>query len=100
MAIGRDGQRQSRLAVCREASEIYLLTSTEADEIIAAVVTTINDEWDEAADAGRLTIQEAVPLETSDPQSLHRYLARQDLRLSTRDVAHHFLSGGRAMVGV
>ena len=58
MAIGRDGQRESRLAVCREASETYLLTPAEADEIIDAQVTIINDEWDEAADAARLTTQD------------------------------------------
>lgn len=58
MAIGRDGRRESRLAVCRESSETYLLTSAEADDIIAVVVTTINDEWDEAADVARLTFQD------------------------------------------
>jgi serine/threonine-protein kinase HipA len=58
MAIGRDGQRESRLAVCREASETYLLTPAEADEIIDAQLTIINDEWDEAADAARLTTQD------------------------------------------
>lgn len=57
MANGRDGQRESRLAVCREAGETYLMTSAEADEIIAAQVTIINDEWDEAADAAQLTTQ-------------------------------------------
>lgn len=55
MAIDRDGRRESRLAVCREASETYLLTSAEADEIIGAQVATINDQWDEAADVARLT---------------------------------------------
>lgn len=58
MAIGRDGQRESRLAVCRDASETYLLTSKQADEIIDAQVSTISDEWDDAADVAHLSTQD------------------------------------------
>lgn len=58
MAIGREGQRQSRLAVCRDACETYLLTPQDADEIIDAQVEGIRAQWDEAADEARLTAQE------------------------------------------
>lgn len=44
--------------MCREASETYLLTTAQADDIIDAQVTTIDGEWDEAADVARLTIQD------------------------------------------
>jgi serine/threonine-protein kinase HipA len=62
LAIGRDGQRESRLQVCREAAGAYALTTAEADEIIDRQVTTITDEWDDAADAARLTREERSQL--------------------------------------
>ena len=55
MAIGRDGKRSSQLATCIAASETYLLTSAEAQTIIDAQINIIGDQWDEAADAARLT---------------------------------------------
>lgn len=58
MAIGRGGERESRLAVCRDASEVYLLTQQQADEIIAAQVDVIESQWDDAADECRLTTQD------------------------------------------
>lgn len=58
MAIGRDGQRASRLEVCRDASETYLLTRDEADEIINAQIEVITSQWDEAADECRLSFQD------------------------------------------
>lgn len=58
MAIGREGQRESRLSVCRDASETYLLTRSEAGDIIDRVVATIGDEWEAAADTAGLTAQE------------------------------------------
>lgn len=42
MAIGRNGEQESRLAVCRDACETYLLSQAEANQII--------DEWISAFD--------------------------------------------------
>jgi serine/threonine-protein kinase HipA len=58
MAIGRDGQRASRLAVCRSAAEVYLLSRAEAEEIIDRCVTVITEQWDAAAETAGLTAQQ------------------------------------------
>lgn len=58
MAIGRDGQRDSRLEVCRDACETYLLDRQEADQIIQGQVETIRAQWDDAAEEACLTAQE------------------------------------------
>lgn len=55
MAIGREGQRRSRLKVCLESAEIYHLTRAEAIGIIDRQVTIIREQWDDAADVVRLT---------------------------------------------
>ncbi|MBW3648181.1 MAG: HipA domain-containing protein, partial [Actinobacteria bacterium] len=55
MAIGRQGQRAGRLAVCRESADVYLLSRTDADAIIDQQVGTIREQWEEAADVARLT---------------------------------------------
>ncbi len=62
MAIGRDGSRTSRLHVCLNAASEYLLDSAEARAIIATQVSVINDQWDEAAEAARLTELERAQL--------------------------------------
>ena len=58
MGIGRDGARESRLAVCRAACEVYLLDRHEADDIIGAQVEVITSQWDDAAEESRLTAQD------------------------------------------
>jgi serine/threonine-protein kinase HipA len=55
MAIGREGQRTSQLATCLASSEIYLMNSADAQEIIDEQIEIIRTQWDEAADAARLT---------------------------------------------
>jgi serine/threonine-protein kinase HipA len=55
MAIGRNGERASRLRTCVAASEVYLLSRTDAQAIADAQVDIIKAQWDEAADAARLT---------------------------------------------
>ncbi|GIG41113.1 phosphatidylinositol kinase [Cellulomonas phragmiteti] len=55
MAIGRAGQRAARFATCVEAAEVYLLDRHEARDVVDRVVTTIRDQWDDAADRARLT---------------------------------------------
>ncbi len=55
LAIGRDGYQMSQLAGCIPYAETYLLSTTEAKEIIDSQLEVINTEYDEAADAARLT---------------------------------------------
>lgn len=55
MAIGRAGQRMSRLAVCVEAAEVYHLTRPEAVDLVDHQVTVITEQWRDAADAAHLT---------------------------------------------
>jgi serine/threonine-protein kinase HipA len=58
MAIGRAGQRASRLAVCLDAADIYLLSRAEAAAVIDRQVPVIHEQWDDDADAARLTPQQ------------------------------------------
>ena len=55
MEIARDGRRMSRLALCVEASEVFLLSREEARTIISEQVDVIESQWLDAADAARLT---------------------------------------------
>ena len=56
MAIRRDGYRYSQLAGCVAAApDTYLLSKAEAKDIIDHQVDAIRSEWDEAAEAARLT---------------------------------------------
>ncbi len=57
MAYGRgdDGARVSNFATLVGESEIYGLTRGQARGIIDNLVSSINDNWDDAADAARLT---------------------------------------------
>jgi serine/threonine-protein kinase HipA len=45
MAIGRDGYRLSRIAACVARSSTYLLTESEAVEIVDNQIETIEREW-------------------------------------------------------
>lgn len=62
MAIGRDGSRASRLRACLDAAREYRLDPAEARAVIETQVSVINDQWDEAADAARLTELERAQL--------------------------------------
>jgi serine/threonine-protein kinase HipA len=76
MAIRRDGYRYSQLAGCIDAAPAtYLLSKAEARSIINQQVSTIESEWDEAAEVARLTIAEREQL--WGRQILNPY-ARQD----------------------
>lgn len=55
MAIGRDGQRLSRLDVCIDAAEVYLLDSESARDIVDRLVTVVNEQWNDACDEVGLT---------------------------------------------
>jgi serine/threonine-protein kinase HipA len=58
MAIDRSGRRDSQLQICLEAAAEYHLDRTEAAEIIGHQLTVITEQWDEAADAAKLTALE------------------------------------------
>ncbi len=59
MAIRRDGYRYSQLSGCiPAATDTYLLSQSEAKNIIAHQVDTIRSQWHDAADAARLTVAE------------------------------------------
>ena len=55
MAIGRNGERSSRLATCLAAGEVYLLDTSQAQSIIDTQISVIETQWRDAADAARLT---------------------------------------------
>lgn len=54
MAIGRDGSRASQFSVCVAAAADYGLSRPEAKQIVARIVSEIEDYWSEAADAAGL----------------------------------------------
>lgn len=56
-AIGltHDGRRASRFWVARAAASAFLLSHSDADEVIDRVVETITQDWDEVCDQARLT---------------------------------------------
>ena len=55
MAIDRSGFRMSQLAGCIDAAETYLLTQKEARVMVDHQLDVIHREWDDAADAAKLT---------------------------------------------
>jgi serine/threonine-protein kinase HipA len=55
MAIGRDGSRASQFSVCVAAAADYGLSRPGAREIVGRVVSTIEAQWPDAADAAGLS---------------------------------------------
>jgi serine/threonine-protein kinase HipA len=55
MAITRDGRRESRVEVCIEAAEVFLLTEREARDEVERQLTLIHEQWLGAADAAGLS---------------------------------------------
>ena len=55
MAIGRRGQRTARFVTCVDAAGEYLLDPATARDVVDRVVTTITEQWDDAADQAQLT---------------------------------------------
>ncbi len=55
MAIGRDGFRFSQLAGCVKAAAVYLLSESEARQIIDRQVEVIEAEWSVVADEATMT---------------------------------------------
>ncbi|PJI93445.1 type II toxin-antitoxin system HipA family toxin [Luteimicrobium subarcticum] len=62
MAIGRGGERDSRFSVCVNAAAEYLLTRGQAKEIVDRVVSTIHEQWDDAAEEALLTDADRLAL--------------------------------------
>lgn len=58
MAIGRDGYRDSQLIGCVERASTYLLSESEARELIDHQIDVIEGQWDEVCDlAGLSTVE-------------------------------------------
>lgn len=55
MAIARDGYRMSQLVACVERAPTYLLSESEAREIVDRQIETIESEWSEVCDLAGLT---------------------------------------------
>lgn len=58
MAIGRDGARMSRIAVCIANAEEYQLTNERAQAIVEHHLHVITSEWADVCDRARLTAAE------------------------------------------
>jgi serine/threonine-protein kinase HipA len=54
MAIGRDGWRMSQVAGCVERASTYLLSGSEARDIVDGLIETIESQWDEVCDLAGL----------------------------------------------
>jgi serine/threonine-protein kinase HipA len=84
MAIGLNGERSSQLATCLAACHIYLLDTTQAKSIIDTQTDVIQTQWDEAADAARLTELERRQLlhrEILNEYALRNLVAATDIQL-------------------
>ncbi|GAA2231585.1 HipA domain-containing protein [Herbiconiux moechotypicola] len=55
MAYGRGGAKVSNFAALAQESETYGLSRAQGWEIIGQLVSSIDDNWDDAADIGRLS---------------------------------------------
>lgn len=62
MDITADGRRDSRFSLCVEAAASYGLTAPQAREIIETQVTTIQEQWADAADEAQLTAEDRTYL--------------------------------------
>jgi len=54
MAIGRDGWRMSQLEGCVERAPAYLLSESEAREVVDGQIETIRSQWEEVCDLAEL----------------------------------------------
>jgi serine/threonine-protein kinase HipA len=62
MAIGRDGSREARFAVCRAAAGVYLLSGAQAADIVEHVVSVVREQWADVADVAGLNELERTRL--------------------------------------
>ncbi|TFD79203.1 type II toxin-antitoxin system HipA family toxin [Cryobacterium fucosi] len=62
LAIGRTGDRRSRLQVCENSADVYHLTGVEARDIIDHLVSVVEDGWEHAADLVELDVADRLRL--------------------------------------
>jgi serine/threonine-protein kinase HipA len=62
LAIGRTGDRRSRLQVCENSANVYHLTGAEARDIIGYLVSVVEDGWEDAADLVKLDVADRLRL--------------------------------------
>ena len=62
MDIGRDGSRGSQFSTCVAAAADYGLSRPEAREIVDHIVSTVQDQWVDAADAAGLSAADRTVL--------------------------------------
>ena len=62
MDIGRDGSRGSQFSTCVAAAADYGLSRPEAREIVDHIVSTVQDQWPDAADAAGLSAADRTVL--------------------------------------
>lgn len=55
LEIGRDGWRFSQVAGCVERADVYLLSTSDAREIVDGQIAVINLNWDDVCDMAKLT---------------------------------------------
>jgi serine/threonine-protein kinase HipA len=55
MAIGQDGYRMSQVAGCVDRASTYLLSQTDAREIVDRQIEVIESDWADVCDQAALT---------------------------------------------
>jgi serine/threonine-protein kinase HipA len=76
MAFGPSGSRMSQVAGCIDAASTYLISETEAREIVDHQIDVIEAEWNEVCDSARLTALERDYFwrrQFLNPYALERY---------------------------
>ena len=58
MAFDAHGNRDARFSLLLDAAPLYLLQKREASDIVAGIVATIHDHWNDICDAAELTAHE------------------------------------------
>lgn len=76
MAYGRNGERESNFASLAACSPIYGFDENTARHIIGHIIDVVRFEFNEAADAGRLTAADRVAMrgrQILNPGVMHGY---------------------------
>ena len=58
MAFDAQGNRNARFSLLLDAAPLYLLEKRDASDIVAGIVATIHDQWNDVCDAAELTAHE------------------------------------------
>ena len=76
MAYGREGQRESNFAGLAACAPIYGLDQNAARQVIDHIIDVVRTEFDQAADAGRLTVADRTAMrgrQVLNPGVMHGY---------------------------